>query len=358
VSTRTADATWPTVTSPVPREVWASVVKSDPGALVTQSLPWRDALFASGRFRDVSRLYEFPSGQRIVLPLAQRRARPGRLAPLSSWPQPWAVGGPISSGGQVEMADAKAVLADIIGQGTIATELKLRHGGDPNWLKAASAFRVQPSNCWMLDLSKGADDVWSRKFRKGVRRAVRKAERSGLDIEVDRSGKLLDTFYQLYQKSIVRWAAMQHAPLWLTRARLASTTNPARLRHVALTFGRDCSIWIARHDGEAVAALIVLSAGRYAKAWLAAMDKTLAAPLGGVNQLLDWLAVQDAVHHGYLRYDLGYATPGTSLGGYKERLGADLVFHTELRSERLPLQTAQRLPREVVKRVIGFRDNL
>jgi hypothetical protein len=46
----------PVVTSPVPREVWDSLLRSDPGAVVTQSLAWRDAVFNDGRYRDVIRL--------------------------------------------------------------------------------------------------------------------------------------------------------------------------------------------------------------------------------------------------------------------------------------------------------------
>lgn len=47
--------------SPVPREVWEQALRSDPGAVVTQSLAWRDAVFASGRLEDASVLYEFGS---------------------------------------------------------------------------------------------------------------------------------------------------------------------------------------------------------------------------------------------------------------------------------------------------------
>lgn len=349
----------PTVTSPAPRDAWESALKSDANALVTQSLPWRDALFASGKYRDVSRLYEFRSGRRILLPLAQRRLRPEAAAVVSSWPSPWAVGGPISEDGRVSPAEASAVLSDVARLPAVAAEVKLRHDADQAWLSAARGFNAEATNCWMLDLGRGASDVWENKFRSSVRRAIRKAERSGLVIEVDRTGKLLDVFFDLYQKSVQRWAAMQHAPMWLTGRRLAPTTNPARLDVVARSFGADCMTWVARSKGgEPVASLIVLRAGLYAKAWQAAMDKELSGPLGGVSQLLDWMAVQDACQHGYRYYDLGYATPGTSLGGYKERLGADLVFHHELRHERVPLQAARQLSREAVKKAIGFRDNL
>ncbi|MBV9445185.1 MAG: hypothetical protein JO345_04720, partial [Streptosporangiaceae bacterium] len=37
----------PAVTTPVPREVWESLYRSDENAVVSQSPAWRDAVFAS-----------------------------------------------------------------------------------------------------------------------------------------------------------------------------------------------------------------------------------------------------------------------------------------------------------------------
>jgi Acetyltransferase (GNAT) domain len=347
----------PTVTSPVPRAAWESVLGLDTDAIVTQCLPWRDALFAGGRYRDVSRLYEFRSGQRVVIPLACHRLLVGPGQVVSSWPHVWGVGGPVTTS-LVTVSEARAVLDDLASLGSLSTVLHLPYNADDAWLTASDRFTATASNTWMLSLAGGADDVWQRRFRSSVRRAIRKAERASLEIEVDHSGRLLDTFYLLYEKSVQRWAEMQHAPTWLTRRRLASTINPQRLGRVAESFGKDCLTWVARLEGQPVASLVVLYSGKYAKAWCAAMDKTLAAPLGGVNQLLDWCAVQDACSRDCLYYGLGYATPGTSLGDYKKWLGADLVFHHELRSERLPLQAAAELPKRITKKIIGFRDNL
>jgi hypothetical protein len=303
-------------------------------------------------------LYEFRSGQRILIPLARHHPQFGPGQVVSSWPRVWGVGGPIAASPTVTPSEAAAVLGDLASLGSVATVLQLRYNAHDSWLRAADRFKVKASNSWMLNLAAGADDVWQRRFRGSVRRAIRKAERAGLEIEVDHSGQSIDTFYFLYEKSVQRWAAMQHAPAWLTRRRLASTFNPQRLGRVAEYFGKDCLTWVARLHGEPVASLVVLYSGKYAKAWCAAMDKPLAAPLGGVNQLLDWYAVQDAGSRGCLHYDLGYASPGTSLGDYKKWLGADLVFHHELRLERLPLQAAGDLPKQFTKKIIGFRDNL
>jgi len=353
---RSADDSF-TVTSPVPADVWESVLKSDGAAVVTQSLPWRDAVLATGRFADVSRLYEFGSGRQVVLPLVQRRGVPLRAATLASWPQVWSAGGPICTDGAASAGEAHAVLRDLAAIGALAVELRLRHDAGDCWLDAAGPFRAEPAPYWVLDLDGGAGEVWERRFRGAVRRAVHKAERSGVEIESDRTGRLLGEFWELYQKSVVRWARSQHAPAWLTRRRLASTTNPDRLARVAQAFGQDCTTWLARHEGRPVAARIVLRAGGYAKGWQAAMDKELIASLGGVSQLLDWRTIEDACQDGYRYFDLGFARPGSSIGAYKERLGAHVVNHHTLRAERLPVQAASRLPRELVKKAIGFQDN-
>jgi CelD/BcsL family acetyltransferase involved in cellulose biosynthesis len=352
----------PAVSTPAPRDVWGAVLDTDPGAVVSQSLPWADALFAGGRYRDVSRLYEFGSGNQVVLPLSASRVLPAMTSPVASWPRVWNVGGPLCRDGRVTAAEAAAVLDDVARMRALTTQIWIGHGADRAWIDAARAderrFRVEQSGTWILDLGQGDGHVWERKFRSSVRRAIRKAERSDLDIEVGHAGQLIDDFYGLYVKSVQRWARMQHAPLWLTRRRLAATTNPGRLARVARSFGPQCSTWVARSDGQPVAALIVLRSGRYAKAWHGAMDKDLSAPLGGVSQLLDWLAIQSAVADGYSRYDLGYATPGTSLGGYKERLGADLALNHLIWTERIPVRAADQAVRGAVKKAIGFRDNL
>ena len=54
---------------------------------ITQSLAWHDAVFADGRYKDVSRLYEFPCGRQVVLPLARRRRRPAWTTMTPHWGQ-------------------------------------------------------------------------------------------------------------------------------------------------------------------------------------------------------------------------------------------------------------------------------
>jgi Acetyltransferase (GNAT) domain len=349
---RSADCR-PTVTSPVPRAVWESLVRSDPGVVVTQSLAWRDAVFADGRYQDVSLLYEFPSGRSVVLPMARHRRRPRWADAATSWPDIWGVGGPISQGGRIDQAEAAAVLIDVAQRRTLSAQIHLRYGADPAWLNGASPFRVIENRGWhVIDIAGGFSHVWNHSFRATARTAVRKAERSGLDIEVDRSGRLLPVFCDLYQKSVQRWAVMQHQPVWFTRWRTTPMATPRMLESVARCLGEDCSVWVARSKGVPVAAIIVVRFGSYAHYWRGAMDKELATPVRA-NDLLHRRAIEEACGDGYRFYSMGNSQPGSPLAQFKEKLGATQHFTHILRVERLPIRRTQRMSRDIVKRIMG-----
>lgn len=345
----------PAVTSPVPRAAWASALRSDPEAVVSQSLAWRDAVLASGRYQDVSLLYELPGDGRVILPLARRRHRPPWAAPTGSWPGIWGVGGPICPDGRISEPAAAAILADLSRRGLLAVSIQLRHGAAGAWAQAGRQFRVSPYGCYVLDLAGGFGEVWQRRFRGTARTAIRKGERAGLDVEVGRSGQLLPVFSDMYEKSIRRWAARQHEPLWLSRWRTLRETPPAMLAAVAGSFGEDCAVWVARSAGVPVAALITLRHGGYVKYWRGAMDKALATPVRA-NEYLHHLVIEDACRQGYRYYDMGHARPMSPLAVFKEKLGAAWQPSYLLEAERLPIHAAREAARGLAKRAIGFRD--
>ena len=348
------------VVSPVPREVWESLLHSDKGAAVTQSLAWRDAVFASGKYRDVSLLYEFESGRQVVLPLARRRGQPPPAAVVESWPREWSVGGPICPDGRVSPAEAEAVLADVARRGTLEAHVGLRYNADRAWLEAAGRFEVARYGCYVLDLDGGFEHVWQHKFRGTARTAVRKAERSGLDVEVDRSGRLVGVVHELYERSVRARAARQGEPAWLTRARMSriAPTSLPQMKLVAEHFGKDCATWVARSKGEPVAALIVLRFGMFMHFWRVAEDGELAHPVRA-TELLHRLNIEEACRDGYRFYNMGGAPEESSLARYKEKLGASLYFTHELSLTRPPLRaarTARRFSEDLAKKTLRMHD--
>jgi hypothetical protein len=85
------------------------------------------------------------------------------------------------------------------------------------------------------------------------------------------------------------------------------------------------------------------------------MDKQLAGPLRA-NELLHRMAIEEACEHGYRSYDMGLTRPASPLAAFKEKLGAVPSEAYSLRLERLPVEAARDASRNLVKKMIGFRD--
>jgi hypothetical protein len=173
-------------------------------------------------------------------------------------------------------------------------------------------------------------------------------------VECDSSGKLVPIFYDLYLRSIERWAEQQHEPPLLARWR-GQRRNPLhKFQSIAQAFGDSCRIWVAWLDGQPAAAIVVLL-GASAYYWRGAMDKVLAAPVRA-NDLLHWLAIEEACRAGCRYYHMGESGASVSLGRFKSRFGAVAYPYNEYHLERLPITKLDKLLRTFVKRIIGFKD--
>ncbi|WP_426540280.1 GNAT family N-acetyltransferase [Streptomyces sp. UG1] len=341
--------------SPAPRETWWEVAERDADCRATQTPDWLDCLCATGPYQDASRLYEFHDGSRIVLPLVSRARRPRWLDAEESWPVDWGIGGPVAQGG-VDPAKARVVFGDLARRPVLQVAVRFRPTEAGMWETAApAAFRQEPRTTQVVDLGGGFSTVWERRFRPRVRRDVHRAERMEVEVEADRTGRLAPVFYELYEKSIERWARQQHEPPALARWRRKREFPVSRLRAVTTRLGASCTIWVARYGGEPCASIVVLRHGRHAKLWRAAMDRELAHPCRA-NALLHRLAIEEACEAGCACYDMGDSAPGSSLADYKASFGADSWPTPRYLRERLPVSAADRALRETVKRAIRFRD--
>lgn len=343
------------VTTPAPRDIWWELAGQDVDTLVSQTPAWLDCLCATGPYRDTSRCYEFVDGRRLVLPLVGRRHRPERLDAEQSWPADWGVGGPVAPGG-VSAEEARAVLDDLAQRPALHVGVRFRPGDDDVWARAASTgFRSEPHMIQVLGLDGGFDTVWNHRFHQGARRHVRRAERADIEVDVDRNGRLVPVFYDLYEQSILRWAEQQHEPRWLARWRRTRAFPQRRLGTVAARFGASCAIWTASRAGEPAAAIVVLRHGTHAKLWRAAMNRDLAHPVRAVP-LLYRLAIEEACTAGCQWFDMGESRPGSSLAAFKRSFGAEEFTSPRYYRERLPVSQAARGLRTAVKRVIRFQD--
>jgi hypothetical protein len=340
------------VTSPAPRSTWYEIMQRDPEALVTQSPEWTDVICEGGDYVNASRLYEFSNRRMLVLPMVRQANRPFWLAKQSSMPSAWGIGGVL---GKAHPEELEVIGSEITQNNALSTSIR------PNPLLGQVWGRTQfknvisePRLAHVLDLSGGFEHVWSKKFSHEAQHAVRKAEKSGLTVECDTTGRLVPVYYELYMNSVERWAAQQHEPLFLSRWRAQQRDPIEKIMRIAKGMGQTLHTWVAWLDGKPAAATLLLQ-GKNVYGLKSAMDKKLAGKIGA-SEYLKRLAIEEACQAGCRYYHMGETGRSTSLALYKRHLGADAYEYAEYFFERIPITPIDRKLRRMVKTAIGFKD--
>jgi hypothetical protein len=340
---------------PAPRAVWREVVAADPNALVYHTPEWVDCVCAVGGYEDATRLYETWDGRRLVLPMVRRGFLGGVFSRQASLPPGWGTGGLLSDQ-PLRPGDVASVCADLRNERSV---LRTFIQPSPRTSAAWGAARLPgvksvPRLAHVLDLGGGFDVVWRQRFRGSARTAVRKAEKSGVQVEHDTTGALLPRFEDLRRRSVERWARQQHEPMVLARWRARRQNSLAKFRAIAAAVPDSFHLYLAVHEGRTVAGILVYHrAGvMYSRG---AMIKELAGPVRA-NYLLHCRAIANACAEGCGFYDFGESGGSAQLAQFKTRFGATPAPYREYVVERLPLTEIDRTLRAGVKRIIGFRE--
>lgn len=324
------------VTSPAPRDIWATLLESSAEALAFQTPAWLDCICEVGGYKDASRLYETSGGEYLVLPMARRGRLPTPVTTEASLPYGWGFGGLVATS-MVRVEEATAVFTDLAARGVLRTSLRPNPLVKAAWAAAAPTGTViVPRTAHVLDLEGGFDQVWAKRFRSDTRTRSRRAERAGLVVECDTSGGLVPVFYDLYLRSIDRWARRERRPLPLARWRIRRRDSLRKYQVVFERLGVKCRIYVTWLGGRPVAAIIVLLQGANASYWRGAMDEELVGTTGA-NYLLHSRAIEDACRAGCRYYHMGDTGSSASLAQFKTRFGADAHHYVEYRLEHFPI---------------------
>jgi hypothetical protein len=247
------------------------------------------------------------------------------------------------------------VVADLDSDRSLRTQIRPNplHAG--LWARATRGRRVAAieRHAHVIDLADGPDGAW-RGLSRSARAGVRRGQRAGLEIECDTTGRLVSVFYGLLELSVRRWAERQNEPLALARWRARRRDPEEKFLRMAAALGDTLRVWVAWKGGAPAAAMLVLR-GVNASDTRGAMNRDLAGPTSA-NDLLQWLAIEDACRASCRTYHLGESGTSRSLAHFKEKFGARPVRYAEYRFERLPLTRAEHASRALVKRAIGFKD--
>jgi hypothetical protein len=331
---------------------WSELAQSDPDALVTQGRAWVECVCDVTGARDASRLYEFEDGRRLLLPLVRRGARHGAVAVESSLPAAWGFGGLL--GARPTVREVRTVLADLGSRPAMSVRIRPNPLHDDVWRAARTDGVVTiERRAHVVDLEGGFDAAWKR-FSSRARNHVRRAERSGLEVELDTEGRLVPAFYELFMQSVERWARRQNEPFALARWRARRRDPVEKFERILQGLGEHGRLWMAFSDRTPVAAIIVLQ-DRNAHYTRGVMNPELAGPTRA-NYLLHRLAIEDACEAGCASYHMGETGNSSSLAQFKEALGARPHPYAEYVVEALPIVSADRKLRGAVKRVLRVKD--
>jgi hypothetical protein len=340
--------------TPAPRHDWQELLDADRSALVTQTPAWTDALCAVTGAHDASRLYEFGEGRRLVLPMVERAHRPWPLTMTDSFPPAWGFGG--LAGDAPRPEEARAVLADLRSAGVLRARIRPNPLHHHAWSTAMSRDVIAlPRRAHVVDLGGGFDRVWMERFSKRARNHVRRAERCGLEVELDTTGRLAGVFEALFTRSVERWARRQHEPAKLAHWRARRRDPPGKLARVMAALDGAAHLWVASAEGRPVAAILVLQ-GANAHYTRGAMDEERAGETRA-NYLLHARAIEAAARAGCGSYHMGETGDSRSLAQFKEAVGGRPHRYAELVVERLPITRVDRMARTAVKTAIRFRDH-
>ncbi|GMB83762.1 hypothetical protein NN6n1_45450 [Shinella zoogloeoides] len=327
----------------------------DLDAIPYQSPEWCEAICADGRFRDISRHYEFEDGCRIVVPLVTViTLGPARFT-AASYPDGCGMGGAICCG-NTTARHLRHVLKDLMASNVFSIKIRPNPMQGRRWAEAASglALTTRARRAHVIDLKEGFDHVYNKLFTRDTRSGIRKAERKGVVVRNSSNGDLIPVLHGLLARSVERWAAQQREPLWLARFRFRRRDPIEKLYRIQEAFGSDCKVWAAWVDGTPVAASLVLT-GRHVNDSRGALDR---AALGTscANDLLQKLTIEEACQSGCRFYHLGESGNSASLAHFKERFGATAYHYDEILIEQFPLFRIEQSLKGGVKKVIGFKD--
>ncbi len=320
----------PSVVSPVPRSTWEAVLAGDPGATALQTPEYFAAVLAGTGGRDASRLYVLPDGRRLVLPLVQQRSVPG-LTRLADYPGGFGHGSLLATGG-LRDTDVRTVVDDLRGS-AVSVRLGGGHHTAEQWSAGiGDGVTAEPRRVDVIDLSPGWDEVFGHGFSRSARYNVRKAERNGVEVEVDTTGRLIPVFYELYLSWVERWLPRSGMPASVARYSALRQEPRRKFEAVAAELGSKCRVFVAWHQGRPVASCITLVHGQHAIGWRSYSIKELAGPFCA-NNLVQARALANASESGCQFFDLGQSGETASLLSYKRSLGATARAVVDLRIE-------------------------
>ena len=283
------------------RAAWDAFVRRTPGGLPQHLSGWRDVLATTYGYQ--THFLMVREGERVrgVMPLF---AVPSRLTGKRLMTMP---------GGLCTVDDAAALpLLDRAGE--LAKENALNQvviqDSRTKWGSRETRSEEWQTNSdhvyWLLTLEESEETLWKR-LDGNIRRQVRKARKNGLRAEIDRSGALLEPFYDMFS----RFTHQVGTPIF----------GIDFLENVIAAFPGGFNIALVWHEEQPIAGYFQLEMGdTMVGMWGAALPQTLKLRSA---YLALWEIMSDAIEQEFSYLDMGRSPAGSNASKFKGQWGGE-----------------------------------
>lgn len=239
--------------------------------------------------------------------------------------------------GPVYPQDIAAIFKDLVSQNYLRFSVRPNPLTADLWSQAQFPYSQKVERLsHIIDLRKGYDYVWEKRFTKRTRKSIRRGIRANLTIECDTTGKLLPVYYDLHMTWVENRARDRGLPPALMRIIHRRREPWARYEQVVQKLKGTGQIWVVRYEGQPVAASIELPFGKHVVSWRGVNDRRYANKMQ-TNEFLLHNTIQAACQAGCEFYHLGESGGVKSLMYFKERFGADPYHYAEYVQESFPI---------------------
>ncbi len=161
-----------------------------------------------------------------------------------------------------------------------------------------------------LDLTADEETILRSFHKNQIQQKIKKAGKVGLGIDHGNSPELLGEFYRLLLMTRRRHQLPPQPQLWF--------------ESLARAFGDELVIWVARHEGKAIASILTL-ASKYTVVYKYGCSDPAFHNLGGMQSLM-WTAIQYAKARQARLFDFGRSDLGNEgLISYKNQWGTEVT---------------------------------
>jgi len=298
--------------APCADDEWDRIASAQARATVFHTREWLELIVAVSGAE--LRLCRFEAGGRVAGAAALFLFRRGPFRLAASPPPQAAVPylGPLVDDALATQALA-ALCDEARRQGAVYFETRLAFE-PPQADLVAAGFAVEARATFVLDLAPGPEVLWERSLTSACRRAVRKAESSGVIVEEADLEEILPRYYAMAESVFAKWD--RPPPLSLDDYRRIAAAQRR---------GGPVKVFAARLEGVVVAAGI-FPHGSGAVYYLDGVSDP-SGQAARPNNLLHWHVIQWACGAGVRQYDM----VGAGIAGvarFKESFGPALVPYT------------------------------